>query len=106
MTARSWRYIGSGAVMISALVAGSAWMKPPVDGLAAALTGLVDWVEAPLLPFWPAIVPSPPPLAAVLLPRPPAPDRPPAAPAPPPLPPALKAARSTVASRVASAFFR
>ena len=81
-------------------------MKPPVDGLAAALTGLVDWVEAPLLPFWPAIVPRPPPLAAVLLPSPPAPDRPPEAPAPPPLPPALKAARSTVASRVASAFFR
>ena len=31
-----------GAVMISELVAGSAWMKPPVDGLADAATGVVD----------------------------------------------------------------
>jgi hypothetical protein len=32
ITARSWRYCGSGAVMMSELVAGSAWICPPVDG--------------------------------------------------------------------------
>jgi hypothetical protein len=32
ITARSCRYCGSGAVMISELVAGSAWICPPVDG--------------------------------------------------------------------------
>jgi len=38
--ARTWRYSGSGAVMTSALVAGSAWMKPPV----AAVVGEVGRV--------------------------------------------------------------
>jgi len=33
--------------MISELVDGSAWMKPPVDGPAEGVTGEVDWVEAP-----------------------------------------------------------
>jgi hypothetical protein len=32
ITARSWRYCGSGAVMMSELVAGSAWICPPVEG--------------------------------------------------------------------------
>jgi hypothetical protein len=41
ITARSWRYCGSGAVMISELVAGSAWICPPVDGWAEAATGAV-----------------------------------------------------------------
>ena len=41
MTSRSCRYSGSGAVMISELVAGSAWMKPPVDGPAEPCTGVV-----------------------------------------------------------------
>ena len=35
MSARTCRYSGSGAVMTSELVAGSAWMKPPVEGSAA-----------------------------------------------------------------------
>ena len=34
MTARICLYRGSAAVMMSALLAGSAWMKPPVDGAA------------------------------------------------------------------------
>ena len=47
MTLRNWRYSGSGAVMMSELVAGSAWMKPPVDGPAEADTGAVDGVAPP-----------------------------------------------------------
>jgi hypothetical protein len=37
ITARSWRYCGSGAVMMSELVAGSAWICPPVEGWLLAL---------------------------------------------------------------------
>ena len=44
MTARICLYRGSAAVMMSALLAGSAWMKPPVDGAALACTGLLAWV--------------------------------------------------------------
>ena len=36
MTARNCRYCGSGAVMMSELVAGSARICPPVDGCALA----------------------------------------------------------------------
>ena len=90
MTLRSCRYNGSGAVMISELVAGSAWMKPPVEGLADAATG----VDAGVDPAAPSAtragcteaVPATPPAA---------PDAPEA-----------KAARSTAASFTASAFFR
>jgi hypothetical protein len=46
--ARTWRYSGSGAVMISELVAGSAWMKPPVDGWADALPPARRWPAARL----------------------------------------------------------
>jgi hypothetical protein len=40
-------YSGSGAVMMSELVAGSAWMKPPVLGAAAEVTAVVACGEAP-----------------------------------------------------------
>ena len=118
ITARIWRYSGSGALMMSELVVGSAWMMPPVDGWLASLLPLLPWpVPRPELPRPPAL-----PLALVLLPRPlvwPRPDapvrvRPPdrlPVPVPPPLlvplPPALpSAARRVVASFTASAFFR
>ena len=91
--------------MISALVAGSAWMKPPTEGAAAALTGAVAWMEAP------TALPAAPPAApidtcAVVVPPP--------LPLDPELPPdedpmrasTANEARSTCASRVASAFFR
>src|SRR6218665_2555834 len=68
MTARNWRYWGSGAVMISELVVGSAWIWPPVAGrlLLAAFR------------LWPGLLPpvdvdsSPPP--PVVLPDGPGPD--------------------------------
>ena len=41
MTARIWRYCGSAAVMISELVAGSAWIWPPVEGWADGCVGVV-----------------------------------------------------------------
>ena len=47
--ARSWRYIGSGAVMISELVDGSACTKPPVDGPLDGVTGEVAWGELVVL---------------------------------------------------------
>ncbi len=37
ITARSWRYCGSGALMMSELVVGSAWISPPIEGGAVAL---------------------------------------------------------------------
>ena len=86
--------------MTSELVAGSAWMKPPVDGWAALDSAAVACGEALPPPVCPA--------AIGLLPRP---GWPPVAPRPPPLPllpplSAAKAARTTEARRVASAFFR
>ena len=45
ITARICRYCGSGAVMMSELVAGSAWIWPPVDGWAVACTGAVQRVS-------------------------------------------------------------
>jgi len=102
MALRTWRYSGSLAVMISELVLGSAWMKPPVLGCGEAATGLVVCGELLLVPpvllapvfavldVW--VLPSGV-LPMLLL--------------PPPPPPAVgKAARSTVASFTASAFFR
>ena len=79
--------------MISELVDGSAWMKPPVDGPADAAIGAaaalfaVPAVPAGLVPSgcWSGVLPPPT--------------------APPPLL-AAKAARNTVASLAASAFFR
>ncbi len=77
--------------MISEFDAGSAWMKPPVDGCADALNGAVAGV-APAAVLWPAAV-----CAAV---------RPVACATPATLaPPPPNAARSTVASLVESAFF-
>jgi len=109
ITVRSCRYWGSGAVMMSELVVGSAWIWPPVEG----------WL---LLVPLPELAPMPRPLAApalsptlllVLLVRPElaeverpidAGDDDDAAPLPPPA--AAMAARSVVASLVASAFLR
>ena len=78
--------------MMSELVAGSAWICPPVDGAALGLTGVV----AGLLPAAPVA------LAAVSV-RAGAAVEPPA---PPPPPSPARAARSVVASDTASAFFR
>src|SRR6218665_1296823 len=95
MTARNWRYWGSGAVMISELVAGSAWIWPPVAG----------WLLLAAFRLWPGLLPpvdvdsSPPPLP-VVLPDGPGPDD------AMPLPLPLIAARKVAASLVASAFFR
>src|SRR5919206_544614 len=91
--ARSWRYIGSGAVMMSELVAGSACTKPPVDGDGDAASGAVACGDVP------AATPGVVGVTAVVGVVPPgaAPDGP--APAP-------YAARSTAASFTASAFFR
>jgi hypothetical protein len=72
---RTWRYSGSGAVMTSELVAGSAWMKPPVDGwadgchrrgLAAAAAGSACRLLAAGKLQWqpPPPPPAPPPAAA------------------------------------------
>ena len=82
ITLRSWRYCGSGAVMMRALVAGSAWIWPPVDG----------WAEALRLP---AAAPAAAGLPGVVL----------VLTAPLRASPAM-AARKVVASLVASAFFR
>src|SRR6478609_2209254 len=80
--------------MISELVDGSAWMKPPVDGPAEAVIGAAAWDETALaVPAAPAGLAG---CGVVVAPVPVAP--PPEA--------VLKAARSTCASLVASAFFR
>ena len=50
MTARNWRYCGSEAVMMRELVAGSAWICPPVEGPALGVMGAVAallWLVAP-----------------------------------------------------------
>ena len=95
MMARSWRYCGSGAVMTSELVAGSAWICPPVEGW---LLALVLPAPMPIAALRPAVLvlAALAVLAAGLL----------AAAAPPPAPLAAIAARSVVASCVASAFFK
>src|ERR1700744_5849938 len=106
MTWRIWRYTGSEAVMISELVAGSAWIWPPVDGRADAATGVVDCADAPLVPdvpvgalgFCAAVRPS-----AVAEPPVPLVGLPPLLPLP--LPVAVTAARSSSATFTASAFF-
>src|SRR6516165_5295455 len=86
--------------MMSELVAGSAWMKPPVDGPADGVIGAAAaLVVLFAVPAVPAGLTAGAAVGVELVP---------AAPPPPPPPdvPALNAARSTVASLVASAFFR
>ena len=110
ITARNWRYWGSGALMMSELVVGSAWICPPVEGWLL----LVLLLPAPA----PRAVPEPRPAELLLVPLPSIDvlvmpvvvlgvDE--------PLPPVLvvaaplaldMAARRVVASLVASAFFR
>src|ERR1035441_5271697 len=85
--------------MMSELVAGSAWMKPPVEGPGDAESGAAAAEVALAVPAEPgALAPSG--LDVDELPPPPPPVE--------PLPPlaALKAARSTVASLVTSALLR
>src|SRR6185369_7553836 len=84
--------------MMSELVDGSAWMNPPVDGPAAGVMGAAAALDTFPVPAVPAGL-TPPVGVGVELPvGPPAPPAPPDA--------ALNAARSTVASLVASAFLR
>src|SRR5882724_1591436 len=100
---RTWRYSGSGAVMMSELVDGSAWMKPPVVTWPDGVTGDVDCADAVLPPSAPVLAGVVCGCVCALRPVPEVPDDdepPPLAPGPP------KAARSTVASFTASAFFR
>ena len=107
MTARTWRYSGSGAVMMSEFVDGSACTKPPVDGPADWLSG--DVAAAEFMPPVLLLLDVAPVSVWLLLP--------PSAPVPDsdellpdwlllPDEAAPNAARSTVASLVASAFFR
>src|SRR3990167_4418583 len=116
ITARNWRYRGSGAVMMSELVVGSAWIWPPVDGwLLLVLLGPLPLLPQPSPPLLPPDRPLP---VDGMLPLVPPPPRPPLGVAgaalaqalPPPVwpvqPLAPMAARSVVASLVASAFFR
>jgi hypothetical protein len=49
ITARNWRYCGSGAVMMSELVVGSAWICPPVEGWLAGAALLLAPAPRPLL---------------------------------------------------------
>ena len=92
MTARSCRYCGSAAVMISELVDGSAWIWPPVDGCPEACTGAVapppppGVVDRPVVDGVTAMEPPPPEIAPGAL--------------------ALNAARNVTASLAASAFLR
>ncbi len=113
ITARIWRYSGGGALMMSELVLGSAWMMPPVEG-CPALPALPDSAGAlaprPPVPPRPDCCPRPALCRPPTLPLPLPPVRTglaaaPASDALPPLPPA-SAARSVVASFTASAFFR
>ena len=108
MTVRSWRYCGSGAVMMSELVVGSAWICPPVEGWL--LLVLEDDAPAPRpLPAaaleLPLVVPLPmalrPPVDVLLAGATLLPALACALPVP-----ADRAARSVAASLVASAFFR
>ncbi len=113
MTARSCRYCGSLAVMMSELVAGSAWMVPPVEGWAL----LPKFDEAPLPRLellLPSVEPKPEDCGRALVwvvcgGVPVLPGMPvvPVAPGRPvPMDSEASAARSVTASRVASAFFR
>ena len=81
ITARSCRYWGSGAVMMSELVAASAWICPPVE----------DWLALVLELVAPGAAPAPVGAAADI-----GAER--ASP--------LRAARKVAASLTASAFFR
>ena len=119
MTARNWRYCGSGAEMMSELVVGSAWICPPVDGwfrpeefrLPALLPRPPPLEPLPVLepPPKPLLFMPPPLLVCVRPPLDAAPWLPPCA---PPAPPAVLpqdaaiAARSVAASFTASAFLR
>ncbi|MDT4876647.1 hypothetical protein FQZ97_1120950 [compost metagenome] len=79
--------------MMSAFVAGSAWICPPVDGLALAATGAVACgLPAAVDPAAARMATA---VGALV-----------SAPAPPALPSPAMAARNVVASEVASAFFR
>src|SRR3990167_4355626 len=98
ITARNCRYCGSGAVMMRALVVGSAWICPPVEGWLLPLELPVPMPVAappvkPLLAGAGAVLGL---LAAGAEVAPPV-DW---------LVPAAMAARSVAASLVASAFFR
>ena len=110
ITARSSRYTGSGALMMSELVAGSAWICPPVDGwlpAAALMLGPVLRLPppVPLAPLpWLATVSPPLPWTLTLPPPPLTVTLPPGVPACPGS--AAIAARKVTASLVASAFFR
>src|SRR5450830_1094199 len=106
MTSRNCRYCGSGAEMISELVAGSAWICPPVEGWAL-LPKLLD-TPLPKVLVVPVVVL---PVALLGVPRllldrglPVLPVSEPVLLAPPLA--ATRAARKVVASLVASAFFR
>jgi hypothetical protein len=86
--------------MMSELVEGSAWMKPPVDGPAEGVIGAAAALVVFAVPAVPAGFAASVCVGVDDVPA----DEPP----PPPAPevPAPNAARSTVASLVASAFFR
>src|ERR1019366_4621900 len=86
--------------MMSELVAGSAWMKPPVEGPGDGESGAAAAAEValPVPPAPGALAPSGFDISEPALPPPPD--------APPPPEAALKAARSTVASLVTSALLR
>src|SRR6185312_13931905 len=102
ITARNWRYSGGGAVMMSELVAGSAWICPPVDGSALFCTASpAEWLLMLLVPPVVAVLAVLALVCGV------------AALAPLPVPVLVVAglslareARNTAASLVASAFFR
>src|SRR5664279_5808805 len=85
---------------MSELVDGSAWMKPPVEGPADAESGAAAAEVEPDALAVPA-VPAGFAASGLAVAEPPEPELP-----PPPAPAALNAARSTVASLAASAFFR
>src|SRR5664279_4531473 len=85
--------------MMSELVAGSAWMKPPVEGPAEGASGAAAPDVALAVPAVPgALAPRGLDVSELAPPPPPGPPPPPEA--------ALKAARSTVASLVTSALLR
>ena len=109
MTARSCRYWGSGAVMMSELVAGSAWIWPPVLGPSLPWSGaLAPPLPAAPMPPLPPVPPKPPPvfrLVANPLEVAPALRRPPPDAGAATLPPDM-AALSVAASATALAFFR
>jgi len=85
--------------MMSELVDGSAWMKPPVEGPAVAVIGAAAAEVALAVPAVPAALAA---SGDVVGP----PDDPPPPPLPPPPTAAANAARRTVASLAASALLR